>query len=75
MVSILKNYVRGPIIDGLSEGYKKELNLLLKSAEKHGLMWEVLQYFQTSVQNDSITSESDILWHLREACLEWDVNI
>ena len=49
MVSILKNYVRGPIIDGLSEGYKKELNLLLKSAEKHGLMWEVLQYFQTSV--------------------------
>ena len=75
MVSILKNYVRGPIIDGLSEGYKKELNLLLKSAEKHGLMWEVLQYFQTSIQNYSITSESDILWHLREACLEWDINI
>lgn len=75
MISILKNYVRGPIIDGLSEEYKKELNFLLESAEEHGLMWEVLQYFQTSIRYDSITSESDILRHLREACLEWDVNI
>lgn len=73
MISILKNYVRGPIIDNLSEEYRKELNYLLKSAEEYSLIQEVLQEFQEIIQREGISSESDLLWSLREACLEWDI--
>ena len=75
MVSILKNYIRGPIIDNLSEGYRKELNILLDSAKRYSLLDEVLQEFQSIVQNNNIVTESDLLWSLREACLEWDVHL
>lgn len=49
MISILKNYVRGPIIDNAPEYYKTEWEKLLKGAETHHLLVEVLKSFESCI--------------------------
>lgn len=71
MISILKNYIRGSIVENLSEEYKKDLEFLLKDAESYGLLPEVLNSFQENLKGAS--SENDLLLALRDACYDWDI--
>lgn len=49
MISILKNYVRGPIIDSATEYYKRAWGRILKRAETHHLLIEVLKDFESCI--------------------------
>ena len=51
MISILKNYVREPILNNLSEDMTEDLISLLESAESDGILEEGLKIFEEKFNN------------------------
>ena len=51
MISILKNYVREPILNNLSEDMTEDLISLLESAESDGILEEGLKIFEEKLNN------------------------
>ena len=52
MISILKNYIRGPILNNLSEDMTEDLISLLEGADGDGILEEVLKIFEEKLNNN-----------------------
>lgn len=51
MISILKNYIRGPILNNLSEDMTEDLISLLEDADNDGILEEGLKIFGEKLNN------------------------
>ncbi len=51
MISILKNYIRGPILNNLSEDMTEDLINLLEEADGDGILEECLKIFEEKLNN------------------------
>ena len=51
MISILKNYVRGPILNNLSEDITEDFIDLLERAKDDGILEEGLKIFEEKLNN------------------------
>ena len=80
MISILKNYVRGSIIDRFDNEHKNLINKILYDANNSGILVEILISFELSLDDLKYReklknfNENEIIFNLlRDAARDWDV--
>ena len=84
MISILKNYVRGSIIDHMNNKQKDRCITILKRAEIEKLLDEVLTTFKINLDNSEyrkeliedcrLEKEIDIIFEtLYDSATDWDI--
>lgn len=86
MISILKNYVRGSIIDHMNDKQKERCKKILEKAEAENLSVEILILFELNLYNSEyrkeliedcrLKKETDIIFEtLYDSATDWDIYI
>ena len=86
MISILKNYVRGSIIDHMNDKQKEYCRKILGKAEAENLSVEILILFELNLNNPEyrkeliedckLEKETDIIFEtLYDSATDWDIYI
>lgn len=86
MISILKNYVRGSIIDHMNDKQKERCKKILGKAEAENLLVEILILFELNLDNSEyrkeliedcgVGKETDIIFEtLYDSATDWDIYI
>lgn len=86
MISILKNYVRGSVIDYMNDKQKEHCKKVLEKAKAVNLLDEILRLFELYLNNPEyreelildcgLEKEADIIFEtLYDSATDWDVYI
>ena len=86
MISILKNYVRGSIIDHMNDKQEEYCRKILEKAEAENLSVEILILFELNLYNSEyrkeliedcgLKKETDIIFEtLYDSATDWDIYI